>query len=83
MFSDNCVSHYAEFKFIEQVVGEKPCQNLIPFLGNRNYQNRGLDEIGDGEAALLKTSKHGSKLLNLTSGITTRESKAKCFTDLH
>ena len=72
MFSDDCISHYAIFKFIERVVGEEPCRNLIPFLGNRNYQNRGLDEVGDGEAALLKSSKHGSELLNLTSGITVK-----------
>jgi len=83
MFSDDCVSHYAEFEFIERVVGEEPCQNLIPFLGNRDYQNRGLDEVGDGEAVLLKMSKHGSKLLNLTIGITTRESEAERFADLH
>jgi len=54
-----------------------------PFLGNHDYQNRGLDKVRDGEAALLKASKHGSELLNLTSGITTRESEAKHFMDLH
>jgi len=83
MFSDDHVSHYAVFEFIERVVRKKPCQNLIPFLGNSDYQNQGLNEIGDGEAALFKTSKHGSKLLNLTSGITIRESKAEHFADLH
>jgi len=83
MFSDDRVSHYAVFEFIERVVGEEPCRNLIPFLGNRDYQNRGLNKVGDGEATLLKTSKHSSELLNLTSGITTRESEAKHFTDLH
>ena len=83
MFSDDCISHYAIFKFIEQVVGEEPCRNLIPFLGNRDYQNQGLDKVGDSEAVLLKTSKHGSELLNLTSGITTRESEAEHFADLY
>jgi len=83
MFSDDHVSHYAVFEFIKQVVGEEPYLNLIPFLGNSNYQNRGLNEIGDSEALLLEMSKHGSKLLNLTSGITTRESEAERFVNLH
>jgi len=83
MFSDDCISQYAVFEFVERVVGEESCRNLIPFLGNHDYQNRGLDEIGDSEAALLEASKHGSELLNLTSGITTRESEAERFADLH
>jgi len=53
MLSNDCISHYAIFEFIERVVGEEPCRNLIPFLGNHNYQNRGLDKIGDSEAAFV------------------------------
>jgi len=41
-----------------------------------------LAGFGVALTALLKTSKHGSELLNLTSGITTRESEAEHFADL-
>jgi len=82
MFSDDCVSHYAIFEFIKQVVGEEPCRNLIPFLGNRDDQNRGLDKIGDSEAALLKTSKHGSKLNALWISISTDTVEALSYFSL-